>query len=403
MKSIIKMNCLLLLLGIGLVSCKKNEFIHQEQNPAPFEKQVSVNELKSLWKGENRVVPGGLFIEGTVIYHSDEQQITRVLIQETGESGIVIETGNISDVELDDKVRISLSGKTLSKQNKLFVLSDVTTIEPIGTGVISPLQATIQEAFENQEKWSATLLTLTNLQIEKTAEDGNVIHYTLTDETGSIKSKVLKVASVVLPEEANFLTGVLTVENGEPYLLIRRQADVDAVKPPEYKIFIEDFENGLYNQVENFNETLITGSWHFNQAFAATGASDLKNGKRSARISGKANTIDKEGYVSPNFDFKGLRSVSFYFAGSTWGEGGYLEDLRKVDVFISKDEGGTWTKIGEASTKRGEFQKFEFEVTSTPKEWVRVKIQNASIMSTATTNRIRINIDDIQFSAIEKE
>ncbi|MFB9863597.1 DUF5689 domain-containing protein [Rufibacter immobilis] len=395
---------LLLLLSTALFSCEEDIFKPSEQNPAPFLKQVEIANVKTLWKGNDLVVPQGLYIEGVVISTPELDALNQIHVQDKAGSGIVIQHSASQPLPLHTKLRIDLSGKKISQHHEGFYVEGVTALEALGTEVPAAIVATAASANEKISLWHSSLVTIKNVTIKKLSQDAQASVYSLTDATGTLKAYIADASGEALPAKANFVTGYLSVRGGnEVFLNLRSLADIEAVKPPEYKLFSEDFEKGVFNQVANFNEELGSGSWHFNQAFAAQGANDLKNGARSARISGKENDPANEGYVSPNFDYRGLRSVSFFLGGALWGEGGYLEDLRKVDVFISKDKGQTWMKIGDATVARGEFKKFELPVEADEEELVRVKIQNASIKSTATGNRIRINIDDITCSAISKE
>ncbi len=405
MKNKINNSCLSILLLIMTVfmACKKNNFLQQVQNPKPFEKLISLDDLKSLWTGDNKLISNGLFIEAVVVGDPAYTIDGNIYLQDKLGSAIMIKYTGEKSFPVGTKVKVMLSNKELSNTGGAFFLNAIDAVDSLSTGLtaIYPFEGSIEEILEQQHKLHASYIALRDVVIEKIDENPNADIFLVTDEDNHvIKLYVHKGLDLTIPEEANYISGFLSVINGEAFLNIRTQSDIDAVKAPEYLIFKEDFELGKYNQVENFEEELGTGSWHFNQGFAAQSVNDYKNGLRSARISGKA-TDPNQGYVSPNYDLKGLQSFSFYFSGANFGEGAGNEiPLRTVEAYISKDKGATWVKLAEASAAKNTFTTVTVPVNAGARELVRVKIQNSSPVSTATSNRLRINIDDITFTAI---
>lgn len=138
--------------------------------------------------------------------------------------------------------------------------------------------------------------------------------------------------------------------------------------------------------------TALSGDWMFNDALVTNVKSnDIR--PKSPRLLGPTSINKSNGYISTEFDIKGLSSVKVGFIG-------YKDDVSDyyaVEVFVSKDNGKNWASLG---VRRGDPTKeeeafAEYKINNKKKEAYRVKIANASAPK---SNRLsRINITEIQF------
>ncbi len=162
----------------------------------------------------------------------------------------------------------------------------------------------------------------------------------------------------------------------------------------------EDFETGNKTSYTAGSTPLSTGSWYFSDALiGTTTGSDIFNGAKSARVRGGSGS--NNGYILTEFGFNGLKKVTVSHAQTNFNEGtGTLTP--SFELYISKDAGTTWTKVGATTASiKGAFTTTSFNITSTATENVRVKILNTSNAAPASTTtppaQVRLNIDDVKF------
>lgn len=160
----------------------------------------------------------------------------------------------------------------------------------------------------------------------------------------------------------------------------------------------ETFESGTKTSYTAATVTLNSGTWTFSDALIGTTAgSDVFNGLQSARIRGTVGS--NNGYIQTEFGYNGLQTVEVTHAQTNFNEGtGTITP--SFEVYISKNGGSTWTKVGNTtSTTKGTFTTTIFPVNALASENVRVRILNTSSASiSAPANQVRINIDDVKFN-----
>lgn len=156
--------------------------------------------------------------------------------------------------------------------------------------------------------------------------------------------------------------------------------------------FFEDFENITGSGASNYNGkevTFASGNW-FIKGMTNMDANDRYNGSRSVRLRGNAG--DTEHRVEMLFDKpKGAGTVSFTYASYSGHANGVLQ------VFVSTDQGLTWTAKGEeivvpSWTNVGE-QMSKANVSVNVEGNVRIKIQKTNAAGTSS-----VNVDDISIS-----
>lgn len=138
--------------------------------------------------------------------------------------------------------------------------------------------------------------------------------------------------------------------------------------------------------------TALSGDWMFNDALTTNiKSNDIR--PKAPRMLGPTAPNTSNGFMSTEFDIKGLKAIKVGFIG-------YKDDVSDyyaVEVFVSKNEGKSWVSLG---IRRGDPTKqeeafAEYKISNKKKEAYRVKIANASAPK---SNRLsRINITEIQF------
>jgi hypothetical protein len=161
---------------------------------------------------------------------------------------------------------------------------------------------------------------------------------------------------------------------------------------------VETFEGAAKTSYTAATVALNSGSWTFSDALIGTTAgSDVFNGLQSARIRGTVGS--NNGYIQTEFGINGLQSVELKHAQTNFNEGtGTMTP--SFELYISKNGGANWTKVGNTTTTvKGTFTTTTFTIGALASESVRVRILNTSSASiSAPTNQVRINIDDVKFN-----
>ncbi|WP_334124326.1 DUF5689 domain-containing protein [Empedobacter brevis] len=158
----------------------------------------------------------------------------------------------------------------------------------------------------------------------------------------------------------------------------------------------EDFESAKKNSYGVSDLALSTGTWIFSDGGVFDPSdNDLKNsGTSSVRLRG-GSTL--EGFIQSKFFVTGLKTLKVYFGGSTFNEGEDTDKEIKLEVLISTDFGVTWKSIGEKTSERGKLNLLEFPINAADTDRVSVKLVNKSFLRTFNNNRLRVNIDDVEF------
>ncbi|MFA4871071.1 MAG: hypothetical protein WC623_22925 [Pedobacter sp.] len=137
------------------------------------------------------------------------------------------------------------------------------------------------------------------------------------------------------------------------------------------------------------------GEWTFDGALLTPNEKmDIR--PKSPRVLGPRSANSENGYISTNFDLKGLTLVKVGFIGFKADEGYFA-----VEVFVSKDQGKNWVSLG---VRRGDPTKeeetlTEFKINNKGNDAYRVKIVNASAPKSNRLNRV--NITEVKFEYSE--
>jgi hypothetical protein len=287
----------------------------------------------------------------------------------------------------------------------------VKTCEPIQ--IIKPKVVTsITDALKEENL--NTLVTIQGVQfsqpeVDKTyAEKNSTKNRELIDKKG--KPTILRNSGYAtwfadaLPTKSGSIT-VLVSKFGSTWQLyindtndVKFDQDRFTVIPEgveEIKGTKEGFESAKKNNYSTADLTLSTGIWSFSEGGVFDPSdSDLKNsGTASVRLRGSSAT---EGYVQSKFFVTGLKTLKVYFGGSTFSESTDADKEIKLEVLISIDFGETWKSVGEKTSVRGTLNLLEFPINAASNANVSVKLVNKSFLR-STGNRLRVNIDDVEF------
>lgn len=260
-----------------------------------------------------------------------------------------------------------------------------------------------------------TLITVDDVQFKNPDTDktygvaNTTVNRVLEDKLGNVldlrNSGYSKWYTETLPTGSGAITFVLGRYNTSFQAFIRDTNDV-IFNNPRFDSYQEDLDE-IIGSLENFESarktsyamndiTLSTGVWTISDGgvFAATETKDLKSsGSGSVRLRGSSST---QGYIQSKFFIKGLKTLKFYFGGTDFDEGSDSEKEIKIEIFISTNFGSSWKSVGYKIGEKGKMNLFEIPINSSPDDKVVVKLVNESYMR-STNNRIRINIDDVEF------
>ncbi|NLR62573.1 DNA/RNA non-specific endonuclease [Chitinophaga polysaccharea] len=164
----------------------------------------------------------------------------------------------------------------------------------------------------------------------------------------------------------------------------KKEADIrpqDIQKPSNVTtesvtLFSEDVESGTKTAYAVGSVSLTSGSWTLDDALIGTLSADLKNGSKSIRI---RNT----GSVTTNFSTNTSGTVTVTVKHGTYG----TDANSTWQLWVSADNGQTWTQQGNTITTSGSLQTATFSFSATGS--LRISIRKTSGSSN------RINIDDI--------
>lgn len=200
--------------------------------PPPPPTFTALSEIRNMWKGTEQTL-GNYTIKGVVISDKGGNNTTsgRLMTLQDGDAGITFFFSTTHSFAAGDSLTINISGATLSIFNGLLQITNLSAAnaEKAGTGKITPKTATIAEIVSNLGKYEATLVRIANATISgsggtyvgsKTLNDGSgtpMVVYTYNSAT---------FANTALPTTPKTFTGILSVYNSTPQLIIRNINDV---------------------------------------------------------------------------------------------------------------------------------------------------------------------------------
>ena len=295
---------------------------------------------------------------------------------------------------------------------KKYLIKSCDPVQTIVPRVVSNLSDLLNPAFIN------TLITVADVQFKNPTTDktygvaNTTVNRLLEDKLGNTldlrNSGYSKWYKEALPTASGSITFVLGRYNTSFQAFIRDTNDVN-FNNARFESFDNDVDDldEVVGTLENFESarktnyalgdvTLSTGIWTINDGgiFAATEIKDLKSsGTGSVRLRGSSST---EGYIQSKFYAKGLKTLRFYFGGTNFDEGTDSDKEIKIEVLISTNAGSSWKSLGEKIGESGKMNLVEFPVNSLSTDKVLIKLVNKSYVR-YTKNRVRINVDDVEF------
>lgn len=117
---------LVLLLALGMTSCKKNNG-NDNTAPVPVD-NIAVSDLKKLSTAASVTVPDGRKIKGIVISDASAKNIDAksiVLQEATDKPGIIINFDGAHNFALNDEVEVTISKQQLSQVNGEIILDKI--------------------------------------------------------------------------------------------------------------------------------------------------------------------------------------------------------------------------------------------------------------------------------------
>lgn len=186
--------------------------------------------IRALYGGSDLTLPSGKIVEGVVISDGANGNIDpKNMVIQDSTGGIVIRFTATHSFVLGDKVRVDLSGLTLSDYNGLVQVINVpaSAATKIGTGTITPRVATVAQIQTNSNAWESTLVTVQNATISGAGSTWSGTTQ-INDGTGIINHFTRGAASfsaVSLPSGNKNFTAIVSNFNGVQ-LNIRNTSDV---------------------------------------------------------------------------------------------------------------------------------------------------------------------------------
>ncbi|EHQ27511.1 DUF5689 domain-containing protein [Mucilaginibacter paludis] len=237
---------LVLLLALGMTSCKKNNG-NDNTAPVPVD-NIAVSDLKKLSTAASVTVPDGRKIKGIVISDASAKNIDAksiVLQEATDKPGIIINFDGAHNFALNDEVEVTISKQQLSQVNGEIILDKipVANAKKTGTGAITAKVTTAADLVTNQTAWNGMLVSLPVDGL--TGGNGKFTGNLVVQKGNQIfGSKVLSGATFEntdYPVSVSNITGILRIDGSNLRVDIRTTADL--ASGPYSRIVTEDFQN----------------------------------------------------------------------------------------------------------------------------------------------------------------
>jgi hypothetical protein len=211
----------------------------------------------------------------------------------------------------------------------------------VGTGSVSPREATVAEIINNGEDWESTLVLIKKAAIS----GGNVFKdydVVVVDASGSIDmytSQYASFADTGLPSGDVDITAVVGQFNDNYQVYIRNLSDIDGgtIEPPT-GIFTDDFETDL----SKWNAVSVIGDQVWEQV------SQYGNPGGCAKMTGYDGTSyeNEDWMITPELDFTSSTGVKLTFDNATNYDGDPMELYISTDYSGTGDpNGANWTLI----------------------------------------------------------
>ena len=360
--------------------------------------ETNIADVRALYTGTNTFVPDGKRISGIVISDraANNQDDNNLLLQQgNGLAGIMIRFAEPHTFDLGDKIEVNISNQSLEDYSGTLQLNGVPNdfAKEVGTGTITPREATAAEIATNFEAWESTLVKMKNVTVTGGTGGNWSGNTTLTDATGTVKSFTRSAATfsgTAYPTAAvPSITGYLTQFNTDKQLIIRTLSDVEAPAPPPpppandiliITEYVEGSSNNKYLEITNIGTSEADLSKYTLKLYANGGTSPVATGGTQVlnALTGGPTTLAAGASLVLKNSSAALTlpaGVNAYVSGVTNFNGDDVVELEKdgvvVDVFGVRgtDPGTSWTIAGDANAAVDKTARRKSTVTQGNTNW----------------------------------
>ncbi|HEY1114352.1 MAG TPA: DUF5689 domain-containing protein [Chitinophagaceae bacterium] len=343
--------------------------------------EMNIADLRALYTGAATIIGEGKRISGVVISDrvaNNQDDNNLVLQQGDGKAGIMIRFSEPHTYDLGDKIEVNVSGQSLEEFNGVMQVNNVPNdfAKKVGTGTITPREATTTEIAANFEAWESTLVKIKNVTITGGTSGTWNNSTTLTDASGTIVGYTRSAATfsgTAYPTGAvQSITGYLSEFKGTQQLLLRTLADVEAGTPPPppppptgndvliFSEYVEGSSNNKYLEIYNAGTGEADLSRYTVKIYANGGTTPNATGgtQKLSELTGGPTTLAAGATLVLKNSSAALTlpaGVTAYVSGVTNFNGDDVVELEKdgtvVDVFGEKgvDPGSSWSIAGDAA------------------------------------------------------
>ncbi len=390
---------LMLVILFTTFSCKK--LVHPDYSDKYI--YVSINELKSFYKGEDlkinknnkftNIIISGVIISDPVLGNSP---LKKGLIVQEGKDGILIPLDNdIPGARMNDSVRIDVANGVLTSYNGNLAIEGISSTDVSvlsKKGAISASSVVIGALNNDFSSYAGSLVKVVGAQVLD-HQKGEIYsgNKNLDDGTGgSIELHTEGSASFAedtIPPFGTFTGIALYGPDSTMQIWMRDSTDIEEFIPSPYPVgFPEKFDTRLVkDHYASDNLELSSGNWTFDGVtlVVITGNRPINpDGTKGVQFNQK--NADPE-YLQMNFDvFKGASKVTILY-------GSYGSDPQCTwHLEYSTNEGASWTQIGPdviADNKTAKTAEFDMDI----KGKVRFRVAKPGL---GADNNGRLNMDD---------
>jgi hypothetical protein len=355
---------------VAFTACLEEDPNWAEGQPSPI---ISIEDVRELYRGSDvglspDNLAGASTIVGVVISDAAAKNVPAgtFIIQNrrrNANRGMIISLGEAANIPyvMGDSVVINIAGSTLTKVNGSLRITGLTPEKVTKVGdnkVVKPTAVTMDKLMDNPNVYEATLVRVSGnanpVPVVGETYSGNK---KLEDGSGAITLHAEAASALAarrLPASAAF-TGIVIRDNAggtlpdsaAVQLWMRNATDVANASGPIYSGWPENFDGlpttakGSYNSGTNL-AALSTGTWYLYQAILGKEANDRAVSQPNA-IRMQQN-LSVAGLLQMNFDVPNGATKVTAWVGSY---GASSDKPAQWKLEYSKDQGATWTQIGE--------------------------------------------------------
>jgi len=338
-----------LVLIINLSSCEREPV----PPPQPKVEQISISDLKAMFKGETIVIDSAMYIQGIVTLTPEKNNIPDFIGYMQDESGGITLTidGNNTLAE-GSELKILCDGVELSEYNGLLQFGNIdlsTQSELINlvADPLTPVPATLEDILNGDH--IAGLVSVSNVEfMQKGIFSGG---QTITDCTSEVEVYTRSDATFsgdALPEGNGTFVGVVSTFNG-PQLILRDPADLD-MEGTRCAPFFEGIFEEKFEALDDYDPVTDISNW-LNPMEAGDREWIAKSFDNNAYAQASAYNSTLESMISwlitPGIDLASVTNPILTFDTQTGYHNGAV-----MEVFISTDYDGsatpwnfTWTNL----------------------------------------------------------